>query len=490
MRQQTNPLFSYRVPLPGGGSLRSPFGFALCAVAGSFAFAVGALVVQPGTLPRLALAAIVGAATFAIVTSLQLDALLVWIVIAPLAYPFARFPQNPALLTFDRVWIASMIGLALGLTLRERRQAPQSRFVSICLLLLCITFIARTLATPGSGLYAARIWVDAFLLPLILFFVGQRLTTTHEVWSRIAGALTISGLVLAVIGIAQKVVGFELATLSGGEPIGIVGPTNVHGGLFRISGPYPYSEMYGLILLVCFAATLYWIQVRGPHVYFLGGVTAVLESIAIVLTFFRATWIGAILIVIAAFGIRPRRFGRLIGVTVIVSLLVLAIAAPLHKDPEFAGRASNIENVNSRLATYITGLKIFERAPLEGVGFGRFANGVSEVPVVRVSGEEALPYAHNSYIWLLAEQGLLGALPFFLLTFGIWRLIRALGRAARTEEDVLLRASVVGIALAFLVMSLTLTMLPEGPPNALFALVLGAASARLSALQRASSEHV
>jgi O-antigen ligase len=162
----------------------------------------------------------------------------------------------------------------------------------------------------------------------------------------------------------------------------------------------------------------------------------------------------------------------------------------LHKDPEFAGRASNIENVNSRLATYITGLEIFERAPLEGIGFGRFANGVSEVPVVRVSGEEALPYAHNSYIWLLAEQGLLGALPFFLLTFGIWRLIRALGRAARTEEDVLLRASVVGIALAFLVMSLTLTMLPEGPPNALFALVLGAASARLSALQRASSEHV
>jgi len=184
--------------------------------------------------------------------------------------------------------------------------------------------------------------------------------------------------------------------------------------------------MYGLILLICFAATLYWIQVRGRRVYFLGGAAAVLEAIAIALTFFRATWIGAILIVIAAFGIRPRRFGRLIGVATIVSLLVLAIAAPLRSDPEFAGRVSNTANVNARLATYATGLEIFERDPLNGIGFSRFAKGVNEVPVVTVGGEEAIPYAHNSYIWLLAEQGLIGALPFLFLTFGIWRLIRAL----------------------------------------------------------------
>jgi len=53
---------------------------------------------------------------------------------------------------------------------------------------------------------------------------------------------------------------------------------------------------------------------------------------------------------------------------------------------------------------------------------------------------------------------------------------------------VLLRASVAGVALAFLVMSLTLTMLPEGPPNLLFALMLGAAAARLDALHRTASD--
>lgn len=466
---------------------RLSFGFRMWPAAGVLALTVGTLAVREDLLSVILLAAILGAATVAIVTQLQLDAVLLWIVVAPIAYPFVQFPRNSALLTFDRLWIGPMIGLALTLTARKQQLAPASRFVGIGFIWLCISFIGRVLTTPNSGLYGVRIWLDALVLPLILFFVARRLTTTDGVWTRITGAFTISGLVLAVIGIAQKVLGFELATRTGGEPIAITGPADVHAGLVRITGPYPYAEMYGLVLLICFAATLYWIQVRGRSVYLLGGVAAALEAIAIVLTFFRATWIGAFLIVVASFGIRPSRFGRLIGVTTIVSVLVLAIAAPLSNNSEFAGRASNTGNVNARLASYVTGIEIFARAPLDGVGFSRFATGVSEVPAVTVGGTNALPFAHNSYIWLLAEQGLIGALPLLFLTFAIWRLIRGLGQAARTREDVLLRASLVGVALAFLVMSLTLTMLPEGPPNALFALLLGAASARLSVLHRASS---
>jgi O-antigen ligase len=297
--------------------------------------------------------------------------------------------------------------------------------------------------------------------------------------------MTVAGFLLALVGIAQKVAGFELATLTGGEPIGITGPTNVGAGLFRISGPYPYSEMYGLVLLICFAATLYFIQLRNrsPRLVM---VVASLEAVAIVLTFFRATWIGAAFIAIAAFGIRPQRFSRLIGVTVVVSLIILAVAAPLHSDPQFAGRLSNSDNVNARLATYITGIEIFQRQPVAGAGFGQFAHAEADVPRVEVGGEGPIAFAHSSYIWVLAEHGLIGAIPLLLLTFAIWRLARALGKSARTHEDILLRASLVGAGLAFLVMSLTLTMLPEAPPNQLFAVMLGAASARLSAIRRSS----
>jgi hypothetical protein len=43
-------------------------------------------------------------------------------------------------------------------------------------------------------------------------------------------------------------------------------------------------------------------------------------------------------------------------------------------------------------------------------------------------------------------------------------------------------AAVVGSSLAYLIMSLTLTMLPYEPSNAFFAALIGAASERLDAL--------
>jgi O-antigen ligase len=241
--------------------------------------------------------------------------------------------------------------------------------------------------------------------------------------------------------------------------------------------------MYGLTLLVCFGATLYWLQARGSRVGLVAGSAAIVELVAIVLTFFRATWIGAIVVLIAAFGVRPRRFARLLAVTATIVIVLLAVAAPLQGNVQFSQRASNSSNVNARIATYLTGFHIFEHAPLFGAGFGRFAAAEQQTVPVIVGGQPPIPYPHSSYFWLLTEQGLVGTLPLILLTFAVWRLTRALRRAATEREDVLLAACLIGVGLAFLVTSLTLTMLAEAPPATFFALLLGAAAARLDALR-------
>jgi O-antigen ligase len=170
-------------------------------------------------------------------------------------------------------------------------------------------------------------------------------------------------------------------------------------------------------------------------------------------------------------------------VTAAVAIVLFAIAAPLQGNAQFAQRASNSTNVNARLATYLTGLHIFEHSPLFGAGFGRFAAAEQDTTPVIVGGQPPIPYPHSSYFWLLTEQGLFGTLPFVFLTFAVWRLARALRRSASEREDVLLSACLIGVGLAFLVTSLTLTMLAEAPPNMFFALLLGAAAARLDALR-------
>jgi len=83
---------------------------------------------------------------------------------------------------------------------------------------------------------------------------------------------------------------------------------------------------------------------------------------------------------------------------------------------------------------------------------------------------------------VLAEQGLVGFVPLLLLTFAVWRLIRGLGRRAASEDVRVLVGVLSGAAIGYLLMSLTLAMLPYSPSNLFFAALLGVAAGRLDSL--------
>jgi O-antigen ligase len=474
------------------GSFRAPYGtvrlqeHAWAAMRwlmfGLLAALLGVLAARGDKLSLLLAATVVGTAALAVFAQLGFRSLLWWLVLSPIAYPFLRFPRGDALITFDRVWIAGMTVVILLTPVRGRR-APESRLLLLAIVCLSITFPIRGLLTPGSAAFMLRLWIDSLLLPLILLIASSRLVVTTERVTRLAGAFVLGGAILAVLGIAEKVAHFDLAHRSGGAAIGIATSPDVSAGLFRITGPYPWAETYGLSLVICLGATLYWIQARGRTTWFIGALVAALELVAIGFAFFRAIWIAAVIVLITAFGLRPKRFPRLVAVALTVGVLLLAISAPLKQNAQVSQRFSNKSNITNRLATYATGLEVFGSAPLFGVGFDRFAAGQAAVHPVTVGGQPPNPYPHSSFIWLLAEQGLFGALPLIIATFAGFRLIRAYGRRLRAREDVLLHAAVAGTALAYLVVSLTLTMLPEGPSNAFFAILLGAAIGRLDAIE-------
>jgi O-antigen ligase len=291
----------------------------------------------------------------------------------------------------------------------------------------------------------------------------------------------VAGGVLAAIGIAERIWGLQLATVRGGT---VRLDTAID--LTRISGPYQSPEPYALSLIVCLAATLYWIQSRRPgDSYRWAFVVAGLQVTAIALVFFRAAWISAVVVVIAAFGIRPGRFGRLFAVTGIVAALVLAATSQLQQSKSFSTRANNTTNVYGRLAAYKQSFDLFESAPVFGVGVNRYHDVAFAQSPETVSNVKAPPDPHNSYTQVLAEQGIVGLLPFLLLSYGVWRLVRGLRAVSfRSKEALLLMGPVAGAALGYLIMSLTLAMLPYEPSNAFLAVLLGAASARLDTLDR------
>jgi O-antigen ligase len=451
----------------------------------SGAFATGQANAWVGDKPALLLlAALVGGSFLIVFGFLGSSAVVIWPVAATGGY-LLGVPRTNPVLTFDRVWIFGLLAY-IALDRRHTQRTPATRLLFLALLWLLCSYGLRAFATSASITGPARGWLDAIVLPTILFVACERYSLlTAARGRRLAGALMIAGGILGAIGIAEHIFGFELATVTGGSVRfdEVIDQT-------RVSGPYAAPEPYALSLIICFAATLYWILSRGRGSnYGWGLLFAGLQLAGIGFALFRAGWIAAIVVAVAAFGFRPGKVGRTFAVAGLTAALAVAATGQLQQNKTVATRVNNTENISSRLATYKQGIELFRSAPLFGIGVDRYHTVSETRPVVFVSGVPSVPYPHSSYVGLLAEQGVMGFLPLLLLSFAVWRLVRALRSASfQSREATLLMGTVAGAALGYLIMSLTLTMLPYAPSNLFLAALLGVASGRLDALTEHSTE--
>jgi O-antigen ligase len=394
-----------------------------------------------------------------------------------------RIPHDHPLMTVDRVWIA---GLVAYIALNPRRvvRTPATRFLAFALLWLVVSYGLRAYATSTSLSGPVEIWVDAILLPAVLFVACERYALGgFGNARRLARALMFGGAILGAIGVAERIWGFELATVAGGsvrfdEGIDIT----------RISGPYPAPEPYALTLAVCFAASLYWLLTRKPgERYLLAAISIGLQVSGIAFAYFRAGWLAAIIIAVAALGFRPGRVGRTFGIAVFAAAVALAATSSIQRNSPAAERLGNTSTISARLATYEQGLHMFATHPLFGVGVDQYNAVATAEPPRIVGGVASVPFPHSSYIGLLAEQGIVGFLPFLVLSFAIWPLLQSLRLATRRKELAVLTGVAAGASIAYLIMSLTLTMLPYEPSNAFFAALLGLTCGRLDSVAETQS---
>ena len=407
---------------------------------------------------------------------LAFPALVTWVVVAPLAFAFARFPSQHPILTFDRAWIAGLAA-ALLLSVPDRAPsitAPASRAVAVALACVVVTFGLRSLTTKGPQ--TITVWIDAAVLPAVVFLVTRRVASTLARCRSLLAALTASGAVLGALGVAQKILGFELASRAGGEPRfdSLVGQV-------RPSGPYAVPEVFAVVLLVCLAATLCWTAIQGPAAYPLGLVVAALEVVALGTTLFRAAWLAALAVVVIVIGFRPRRPARALAATAAVGIGVVVVLAQLDSSPTVSKRLDDRTAVHGRMATYDVALDLFGEAPLFGIGVDRFEAASPQRARAYVDGVASLDHPHSSYLSVLTEQGIFGFVPFLGATVAGWWVLHRLRRQATSRDEAFLAAAVTAGAFAYWFLSLTLDLFPYGPSNAFLALLLGMAAARLDA---------
>ena len=233
--------------------------------------------------------------------------------------------------------------------------------------------------------YVEGAWrVIAQFSTLAMFFVALH-SASHDrdVLRRLLGVIVLSASVLALHSVdqAQNGVGWTGQTLTSERVryIGVFADPNDLGMLFVFCVPLAGYFLGRASLLV----KPFWLALMGLFVY------------SIYLTDSRGTMLTLLLLMAVYFW---RKFGTVVTSTVgVLALPIVFVATRLATiDTEESSTAG-------RLDAWFAGLQMFESSPLFGIGSGLFQ-------------EHHIRTAHNSWVLVIAELGIVGYAPWFIMT--------------------------------------------------------------------------
>jgi O-antigen ligase len=376
---------------------------------------------------------------------------LAWIGLAA-ALPFTSAVKLGRLSATDLLLTGALaLWFADGVRRRSLRLDPRPLpgFVAIYLAAILLSTIQATdLAEAAAEVIK---WAQVFIA---VWVVGQFLSPGQKRW--LAAALLVGGALQGLLGIYQFL--FRI-----GPPSFLLADR-----FMRAAGsfdqPNPYAGYLGLTLPVAVSLALWgWGRISNAGLSLRSraveaqwtlfyAATAGIIGLGMLASWSRGGWLGAFAAVLFVIVFRSRRAlilslaaGLLalaaIGVTGLNPALIPApIAGRLADVPAYLGfgieelvnQPVTDENfaVIERLAHWIAALRMWDQAPWLGVGAGNYA---TIYPDVRLPlWEDPLGHAHNIYLNVLAETGLIGISAYLLM----WTLIVGwLWRAVRRGKD-------------------------------------------------------
>ncbi|MFI5272098.1 MAG: O-antigen ligase family protein [Ktedonobacterales bacterium] len=419
--------------LAAGGAALALALVALAPVHAAWLFAAAALLAAALFAPGVALALVPWAAAFGTGFTLDLhglhvtplDALVAGLVLAAAGRVVGeRVPGGlAAQFLASRAWLRAAWC---------RSRVVVTLFAAL-LLYLAVVVLSLAVATDRvSTLKEIIKWSEV----LAVLGAGALLLRRTEQVRVVAWSMIAAGLTEALIGYAQWALSADAAQLAeGGRVFGTFGQPNPYAGYLNLSLPLALA-------LALFA--------RKPAERWWAAAAAAVLLGAEALSASRGGLIGlaAAAVVIAAVGLRRERLAALL---IGAGACVLALAAftrvfparlaylvlhPLRLDnvsPDAAVTSANFSTME-RLAHWIAGLRMFAAHPLLGVGAGNFNAAYPHYVVNLALWPEALGHAHNYYINVAAETGILGLLAFLAFAAGVvavaWQATRPAPTAA------------------------------------------------------------
>lgn len=345
--------------------------------------------------------------------------------------------------------VAAGVGLLLWWTF-ERRPVVGSRlalpFIVLIAWMLVTAHVARDLGASSAEMIRWAIALFAFLAALqVLVGTSERIITAIIITIAVAGALEAGfGAALGLLGLGPESFliedAFSRAYGTFGRPNTFAGYLEMAVfpvlwfGLYRLRRLNENLRAYRVARQAGFAAstrqrrdlitaTLVTLVLLGSAALMAGG---------IIISFSRGAWIGVAAGLTLTFLVAVRRYWHIVVPAVPVGVLAMLVALTLFAPATLTDRVASIADearpfdasaipidpdnfaVVERMAHWQAGWRMFEDHPLTGVGAGNF-NARYPDYFVRETFRESQGHAHNFYIQMLAENGVVGLAIYLTL---------------------------------------------------------------------------
>jgi O-antigen ligase len=415
-------------------------------------------------------------------------ALGVWAILTTAAW---RDPRVHALL-------AALFGVALAISL-QFVPLPWDLVSTVSPEIGRWTRTARFGVQPGDGWRtlslapAATAIVLAKFCALALLLVGLTRAIRHVGIPWFVTQITGLGVGLSVLGIVQRVLSDEhhalvygfWRPLHGGNPFGPFINRNHFAGWMAMTLPLVFGYSLGMLFEAGGGPRrgrqwLHWAWTVDAHRVLVVVVAAIVMGLALVVTGSRsglAAFAIGMAVVAALLWIRlPAGRARIAAATYVVVIVCGTIAwAGFNRTIDRFAPASR--DLGSRMAAWRDTVEMIQGFPWTGVGLGAYGDAM----LVYQTGSRDVQYlqAHNDYLQLAAEGGLLVGLPAVALLLVISRQI---GRRLTSGQDTRLiewvRVGAVGGLAAIAAQSLVEFSLHMPGNSVLFVILLAIAMHR------------
>ncbi len=371
-----------------------------------------------------------------------------------------------------RVALVVYVGF-LATALHSVAVLPGQSVIKLAFPALLLGYLAKG-AGSGRGFRLDRdllIWMAAFLgvAAIGVLLAGTTRDAGAKVW-QLAGPMAL-GLVVAAGGRSERtlwllawgLVGFSslsaLVAIAQASQLAVLRPiadlTAATDALDpkRMSGPFNNPNGLAAVLSISVpVAAVLFSRERSVSRKVLLGVALTVLGVALVFTYSRSGWIGAVIGTSALLFCRRIRAGLVIPLLLFAATIVVSYVSLGGEESIVHTRVSELAlntvvGVNSmaeRLAAWDKAITITREHPVFGIGFGNFPSAQIAGRFRWVSGK----VTHNVFMTVLAEMGVLGLGLFVAL---VVRVFRNLGAGITRGRD----SSVQVLSWAFLAATLS-----------------------------------